>query len=363
MSSVFGRNLVLSIFGESHGECVGIVLSGLPAGLKLDMENVALDMARRAPGRNGFSTGRQETDEVRIVSGVYKGCTTGAPLCGLIENKGQRSKDYDTEKLMARPSHADYTGSVRYGGFNDPRGGGHFSGRLTAPLVFAGAIARQWLESLGVTAGAHILQIGDVRDEMFDAASIDAEKLREMRDKNFPALDEQAGQKMMEDIAKAKEKGDSVGGIVECALVGAPAGWGSPFFHSVESCVSALLFSIPAVKGVEFGAGFGFARVKGSEANDPFINMDGKIRTSTNNNGGINGGITNGMPIIVRCALKPTPSIALPQHTICIEDGQEGEITVSGRHDPCIVPRALPAVEAAIMLAIMDLALERGIKD
>ena len=360
MRGQWGNKLQLSLFGESHGEAVGIVIDGLPAGIALDMEAVALDLARRSPGRDPTATQRREPDAVRVLSGLYRGATTGAPLCGVIDNVGARSQDYDALLSVMRPGHADFTGWVKFSGFNDPRGGGHFSGRLTAPLVFAGAVARQVLARDGVTVGAHIQSIHTVRDGLLDDADIPAETLDALRTMRFPLLDPGIEQAMRAEIERAHANGDSVGGVVACAAVGVPAGWGEPFFGSVESVLAGLLFSIPAVKGVSFGGGFGLTTMLGSEANDPFVIDGERIRTTTNHHGGVLGGITSGMPVTVRVGLKPTPSIARTQRTVDLRTHQPAELNVGGRHDPCIVPRAVPVVESAVLLGLLSLALEVG---
>ncbi len=358
MRGQWGEKLQLSLFGESHGEAVGIVIDGLPAGIELDMEAIAFDLARRSPGRDPTATQRREPDAVRILSGMYRGLTTGAPLCGMIENVNVRSTDYDALLGTMRPGHADYTGWVKFRGFNDPRGGGHFSGRLTAPLVFAGAIARQVLALNGITVGAHIQSIHTVRDALMDDATVTPEILNLLRSRPFPLLDPEMELPMRAAVEEARAEGDSVGGVVACAAVGVPAGWGEPFFGSVESVLSGLLFSIPAVKGISFGGGFGLTTMLGSQANDPFVIEEDRIHTPTNHHGGILGGITSGMPITVRVGLKPTPSIARTQQTVDVRTRQPVELNVGGRHDPCIVPRAVPVVESAVLLGLLSLALE-----
>ncbi len=358
MRGQWGNKLQLSIFGESHGEAIGIVIDGLPAGIALDMDAIAFDMARRAPGKDPTATQRRETDIPHIVSGVYRGTTTGAPLCGMLSNQNARSQDYDAVLTTMRPGHADYTGWVKYNGFNDPRGGGHFSGRMTAPLVFAGAIARQILARSNITVGAHIQSIHTVRDHLMDDATITASELVALQQRTFPVLNPAVEQPMRDAIGHAQTQGDSVGGVVACAAVGVPAGWGEPFFGSVESVLSGLLFSIPAVKGVSFGSGFSLTTMHGSQANDPFYLEQNEIRTTTNHHGGILGGISSGMPITVRVGLKPTPSIAQSQQTVDVRRRQEVPISVGGRHDPCIVPRAVPVIESAVMLGLLSLQLE-----
>ncbi len=363
MSGIWGNNIKLSIFGQSHGKAIGIVIDGLPAGIELDFDYINNEMQRRAPGKNKISTPRKESDEFDILSGYFNSKTTGTPLCAVIYNTNQHSKDYESIKNIMRPSHADYTGYIKYSGFNDYRGGGHFSGRLTAPLVFAGAIAKQILEKKDIIIGSHIRSIGSINEEYFDWVNLKGEFLKEIAKKDFPVIDDEIGAKMKEHILNAKEEKDSVGGIVETAVINLSSGIGSPFFNSVESKLAHILFSIPAVKGVEFGAGFDITKMKGSEANDEFFIDEDKVRTYTNNNGGILGGITSGMPIIFRTAFKPTPSIGKVQKTVDISKRENIQIKVTGRHDPCIVQRAVPVVEAACAVSLLDLVIEReGVK-
>ena len=357
MSSIWGERLKISLFGESHGSGIGVVIDGFPPGLELDFERIDLEMERRKPNSSAYSTKRKEADKVEILSGLYKGRTTGAPLCGLIRNSDTRSQDYERTSHLARPGHADYTGYVRYEGYNDFRGGGHFSARLTAPLVFAGAIARQYLEAKGIHIGSHIFSIGDVLDVGFDMTHITRKQLDHLRNMELPVNDASCGDAYLSVIDEARRMGDSVGGIIETAIIGLPAGLGTPFFGNVEGKLSSILFSIPAVKGVEFGAGFSITGMKGSEANDSFYMDGGQVRTKTNNNGGINGGITNGMPVVFRVALKPTSSIFLVQDTIDIKKMENAKLELKGRHDTCIVPRAVPVVEAACSIALCDLYL------
>lgn len=354
MSAVWGRKVRYTIFGESHGAGIGMVIDGLPAGVALDMRQIEREMARRAPGKNDFSTPRSEADTVDIISGLYKGRTDGSPLCAMIRNLNARSADYTDQPRLFRPGHADYTGYIKYGGYNDPRGGGHFSGRLTAPLVFSGAVAKQLLAEKGISIGAHILQIGGARDRPFDPIAIRSEQLLQLAQVEFPTLDPAAADTMRQLIQSAKEQADSVGGVVEAAAAGLPPGLGNPFFDSVESTLAHLLFSVPAVKGVEFGSGFSLAAMNGSQANDSFVTIDGAIKTATNHNGGVLGGITSGMPLVLRVAFKPTPSIGRPQATVD-SGGQPVELAIKGRHDPCIVPRAVPVVEAVTAMAIWDM--------
>ncbi len=350
MSNTFGDRITLSIFGESHGGGIGIVIGGLPAGEPVSEEAISVDMARRAPGNSRLSTPRREPDQVELLSGVFEGKTTGAPLCGLIRNTNTRSHDYTPE--LPRPGHADLAAYFKYHGFADYRGGGHFSGRLTAPLVLAGSIARQILTRRGVAVGAHIEQIGSVRDDRFD--NPDTALLRLLTQSAFPLLCPERQGPMEEQVLAARAEGDSVGGIIECAAVGVPAGLGNPFFDSLESKLSHMLFSIPAVKGVEFGDGFGLCSRRGSKTNDAIRVENKTIYTESNYNGGLNGGITNGMPVICRVAIKPTPSIAKVQRTVNLQTKENTELQIRGRHDPCIVPRAVPVVEAGVLLCLLD---------
>jgi len=354
MSGQWGKKVKYSIFGESHGRGIGITIDGLPPGIKLDMDFINNEMQRRAPGRDEFSTKRKEGDKVEILSGYFNGYTTGTPLCGVIFNENQHSKDYDKLKNLARPGHADFTGKVKYSGFNDYRGGGHFSGRITAPLVFAGAVAKQILLVKGIQIGSHILSIGSIFDSYFDGVNLKKQILIDILKKDFPVLDNEKGEEMKSAILKAKEETDSVGGIIEATILNLPCGLGEPFFDSIESNLAQLLFSVPAVKGVEFGTGFEITKIRGSKANDQPYNEKGNILTKTNNNGGINGGISNGMPIVFRVAMKPTPSIAKLQDTIDMGTYENAEVLVTGRHDPCIVLRALPVIEACAAMSILD---------
>lgn len=360
MSGVWGNNLKVSIFGESHGGAIGINIDGLPAGIQLNLEEIDKEMKRRAPGRNNLSTARKESDVPEIVSGFFEGKTTGTPLCAIIRNSDTRSKDYGKLKDLMRPGHADYTGKVRYGGFNDYRGGGHFSGRITAPLVFAGAVCKQILALKGIEIGAHIKSIKDIEDKDFNYTNISKEDLKNLRNMEFPLLDVHKEDTMRNIILNARKDGNSVGGIIECAVVGMEPGIGNPFFDSVESILSHLLFSVPAVKGVEFGMGFSLTQMYGSESNDSYYyDENNEVRTKTNNNGGILGGITNGMPIVFKTAIKPTPSISQKQDTINVSAKKNEELVIEGRHDPCIVQRAVPVIEAVAAIGILDLLKER----
>lgn len=359
MSSVWGNNIRISIFGESHGPAIGVTLDGLPAGEEIDLAELALQMARRAPGRDPTATPRTEADLPEILSGLYEGKTTGSPLAAVIRNTNTRSGDYTELTRYPRPGHADYTGTVRYGGHQDARGGGHFSGRLTAPLVFAGAVCRQILARRGVRIAGHIAAIGAVDDVPFDPVHVPQALLETLSRSPFALIDGAKEAAMRQEVDEARRALDSVGGVVECAAVGLPAGVGSPMFGGVENVVASLLFGIPAVKGVEFGAGFAAARMRGSEHNDAFcLDGQGNVATITNRAGGILGGITTGMPLIVRAAVKPTPSIAREQRTVDLQEGKEAPLAVRGRHDPCIVPRAVPVVESAVAVALADLMEE-----
>jgi chorismate synthase len=342
-----------TIFGESHGPAIGVTLTGVPAGLELDRDFIRGEMARRAPGKDALSTARKEADEPKILSGVFEGKTTGSPLCAVIENTDTRSGDYSRTKDLARPGHADYPAHVRYGGFNDYRGGGHFSGRLTAPLVFAGAVAKQILAQKGIFVGAHINSIYGISDQPLE----DWDSLRSVAGKPFPVLDDAAGEEMQAAILEAKEEQDSVGGSIECAVFGLPAGLGSPDFgENAEGIFSQYLFAVPAVKAVGFGAGAAFALMRGSEANDPlFVDDDGSVRAEQNCAGGINGGITNGMPLVFEVTMRPTPSIARRQFTVDMAKNENAELELQGRHDPCVVHRAVPVIEAAAALAACEL--------
>lgn len=359
MSGIWGKNVVVSIFGESHGEAIGVTIDGLPCGIELDLDYINLEMQRRAPGKNSISTPRKEGDEFEILSGFFNGKTTGTPLCSIIRNSNQKSRDYDAVKNIIRPSHGDYPGHVRYNACNDYRGGGHFSGRITAPLVFAGAIAKQILDSRGITVGSHIKSIESVTDASLDFTDVDKSLIKGIKNKDFPVIDDELGDKMKEKIHNARDDRDSVGGVIEGFILDVDPGLGSPFFDSVESRLAHALFSVPGVKGIEFGLGFEISTLRGSTANDEFYIEDGKIKTYSNNNGGITGGITNGMPIVFRVAMKPTPSISKSQRTVDLSTMENTEVEIHGRHDPCIVQRAVPVVEAAAALTMLDFLLEK----
>lgn len=404
MSSTYGKNIRLSIFGQSHSAAIGVVIDGIPAGERFDFDEVLRFMARRAPGGQSFSTARTEADFPEILSGLlpdsagaetevssadasnnrkkiaasasrlsgaslaqtgengadsgqgprfYVSC--GAPICAVIHNKDTRSKDYGNLLNLPRPSHSDYPAFVKYRGFHDIRGGGHFSGRLTAPLCFAGALCLQMLERRGISIGAHIASIGDIHDETYDPVSVSRTVLRVAGSRSFPVNDKAAGEAMLRQIEAVKLEADSIGGVVECGIAGLPCGVGEPMFDGIENKLAQIVFGIPAVKGVEFGSGFAGAARRGSENNDAFNVRDGKVVTDTNHAGGILGGISTGMPIVFRAAFKPTASIAKPQKTVSLSEMRQEELIIHGRHDPCIVPRAVPCVEAAAAVAVYDL--------
>ncbi len=353
MKNTFGQSVAVTLFGESHGPEIGAVLDGLAPGLKIDEDFIRHQLSLRRP-HGKISTARVEADEFRIVSGVFEGRTTGTPLCILIPNTNTRSGDY--AKGLPRPGHADYTAECKYHGYQDPRGGGHFSGRLTAALVAAGAIAISALRQCGITVGTHISELAGIHDRCFENIEADIEALDDLV---FPSLSSSASRAMQEEIERAASVGDSVGGILETAVLGLPTGVGEPWFDTVEGVLAHALFAIPAVKGVEFGEGFGFAGMRGSEANDGFRVEEGKIVTVTNHNGGINGGITNGMPVVFRCAVKPTPSIFQPQESVDLETRQNVTLSLKGRHDPAIIHRARVVVDSITALVLCDLLAGR----
>ncbi|MCH5188530.1 MAG: chorismate synthase [Oscillospiraceae bacterium] len=357
MSSYWGKNLKLTIFGESHSRGIGGVIDDLPAGISVDEAAIKEMLARRATGISKIATARKEPDIPEILSGVFNGKTTGTPLAFVIYNSDQHSSDYDNIASTARPAHADYTGFVRYGGYNDYRGGGHFSGRLTAPITFAGALANSWLESKGIYVAARIKSICGIEDEDKNIEQLSADEVRELKAKPFPTISDGQGQKMFDCAMEAKNDLDSVGGVIECTIINLPPGLGDPIFGAFESRLSELLFAVPAVKGVEFGAGFDIADMTGSEANDEFYMEGENIRTKTNYNGGVNGGITNGMPVTFRVAIKPTASISRPQNTVNFKTNTDAELVIKGRHDACITLRAVPVIESCAALCAMDFLL------
>ena len=355
MSSFWNNRISISIFGESHGPAIGVTIDNLPPGEYIDMDNIHQFMTRRAPKKDGTTTPRSEKDLPEVLSGVLNNRTTGTPLCAMIQNTDTRSKDYSNLAKLPRPGHADYTGAMRYQGFNDVRGGGHFSGRLTAPLCFAGAVCGQILERRGIYTGAHIAAIHGIQDDAFSRTRVSKEDILAVREKSFPVINDAQGKLMWEDIQKARMGQESLGGIIECAAVNVPAGIGSPMFDGLENTIAQLVFGIPAVKGIEFGAGFQVAEMVGSQDNDAFyVDENGHIKTKTNNHGGILGGISSGMPITLNVAIKPTASISKPQQTVNFRERTNEILQIQGRHDPCIVPRAVPCVEAAVNLALLS---------
>lgn len=359
MSSIYHGQLTVSIFGQSHAPGIGVTVDGLPSGEEVNLEELQDFLARRAPGTGAWSTTRKEGDKPEFLSGLSEGKTCGAPLAAVIRNTNTRSKDYSNLKDIPRPGHADYTAQIKYGGFQDVAGGGHFSGRLTAPLCIAGGICKQILARRGIFVGAHIAAIGGVPDTAYDPVALDRETLLTPGEKLFPVSDDAAGEKMQAVIAEAKAELDSVGGLIECGVIGLPVGLGDPMLDGMENRIARLIFAIPAVKGVEFGAGFEVANLRGSQNNDPFY-MDGEqVKTRTNNAGGILGGITNGMPLVFRAAVKPTPSIGMEQDSVSLSRKEDTKLVINGRHDPCIVPRAVPCVEAAAAIAVYDALLEQ----
>jgi len=351
MSSSFGENIRVSIFGQSHSGAIGVTVDGLPAGEKIDLAQLQRFLDRRAPGRNDYSTARREADVPEILCGLKDGLTCGAPLTAIIRNGDVRSQDYEALRTTPRPGHADFTAQVKYGGAQDAAGGGHFSGRLTAPLCIAGGICLQLLAREGITVISRIASIAGVADE--------GELTGSTAEKPFPVVSDARGEEMRATIEAARTEGDSVGGVIECAVLGVPAGLGDPMFDGMENRIAAIIFGIPAVKGIEFGAGFAAAAMRGSENNDAFALQDGRVVTKTNHCGGILGGITTGMPISFRAAVKPTPSIAREQESVDLDMMQIVKLRVGGRHDPCIVPRAVPCVEAAAAIAVYDALLSR----
>lgn len=360
MKSTFGENLKITIYGESHSESIGVIIEGFPAGFPINEEKLSAFMARRAPGRDEFSTPRKEADKVEFLSGIANGITDGSTIHGVIYNQNRKPKDYSDIADTPRPGHADYTAKMKYGTDYNATGGGHFSGRLTAPMCIAGGICIQLLEEKGITIGSHISSIHGIEDKKFDSVNITAEELSSVKSKAFACIDDTAAKKMQNEILKAVAEGNSVGGSIECAVVGLPAGIGEHMFDGLENRISLVAFGIPAVKGIEFGAGFGVCDMYGSENNDEFcINENGEIRTRTNNCGGILGGISNAMPVVFRVAIKPTPSISMTQNTVSLSKKENATINICGRHDPCIVQRAVPCVEAAAAIAITDLMLRK----
>ncbi len=356
MSNTLGSKFSVTVFGQSHSPMIGAVIEGVPAGVVPDMAAISAFMARRAPGNGDLSTPRKEADVVRIVAGLNeRGETCGAPLTAVIENTNTRSQDYDNLRDVPRPGHADFAAAVKYAGHNDIRGGGQFSGRLTAPLCFAGALALQLLAERGIRVKARIRSVAGIPDADVDFARPDLDAIAE---EGLPCADAGAAARMAGAIRQARAEGDSVGGVVECFATGLPAGLGDGMFDGVENRIARALFGIPAVKGVEFGAGFAAADMRGSAHNDPFRVEGGRVVTETNRHGGALGGITTGMPLVVRAAFKPTPSIALEQKSVSLSRNENAPLTVQGRHDPCVVPRAVPVVEAVVACVVLDMMLD-----
>lgn len=358
MSSVYGDVIKLSIYGQSHGPAIGMTLDGIPAGLPVDMDSLQNFLKRRAPGQQAYSTNRKEPDSPEFLSGIVDGYTCGAPIAAMIRNTNQRSGDYNNLKVCPRPGHADYPAQMKYKGFQDIAGGGHFSGRLTAPLCIAGGLCLQWLAMIGIHIGAHIDMIAGIKDEpiRWDWTHPDLHAVNT----DFPVINSCAGEKMQSEIAAAKFDGDSVGGVIECVVTGVPAGLGDPMFGGVENKLSQIIYGVPAVKGLSFGSGFAGSLLRGSQNNDSYTIRDGKVQTNTNNCGGILGGITTGMPIIFQAAIKPTPSIYKEQQSVNLKNNETCMLLIHGRHDPCIVPRAVPIIEAAAAIAIFDLCMTQG---
>lgn len=360
MSSTMGINIKISIFGQSHSPAIGVVVDGLPPGEAVDETRLQAFLARRAPGQGAHTTARKEADEAQVLSGLAGGVTCGAPLCIVISNQDARPQDYAAFRAVPRPSHADYAAFAKYGQHHDIRGGGHCSGRLTAALCAAGGVCAQILERRNIVLGAHIAAIGPVADASLDPVHVSADQLRALAALPFPVLEEAAGEAMRREIAAAKAEGDSIGGVVEACAVGMPAGAGEPIFHGLENALAQAVFAIPAVKGVEFGLGFAAARLRGSQNNDAFyFDQAGRVRTRTNRHGGSLGGISTGMPILLRAAFKPTPTIAREQESVNLHTKESAKLVGSGRHDPCVVPRAVPCVEAAMAVVLLDLLLSQ----
>ena len=356
MSSTFGNALKITIFGQSHAPAIGVCMEGFPAGFTPDFDELNAFLARRAPGQGAYTTARREPDRPEFLAGLVRGHTCGTPVTAIIRNTDTRSGDYAAFTDVPRPSHADYPAQVKWQGAQDSAGGGHFSGRLTAPLCIAGGLCLQYLHVRGIEITAHIERIGTAQDRRFTPTQ--PEPLAKAK---LSVLDPDSAEAMLAQIAAAKAEGDSVGGCIECAVTGLPAGLGSPMFGGMENRLAQILFGIPAVKGVEFGSGFACAGMRGSEHNDPYFMQDGAVRTRTNHAGGILGGLTTAMPVIFRVAIKPTPSIARPQESVSLQRGENTVLEIHGRHDPCIVPRAVPCVEAAAAIAILDALLEENL--
>ena len=359
MGSVIGKNIKVSVFGQSHSQAIGMTMDGLPAGIPVDMEELKKFLKRRVPGQGAHTTARREEDQPEFLSGLVNDTTCGAPLCAVIANTNTRSQDYENLRDVPRPGHADYPAQVKFHGFQDVAGGGHFSGRLTAPLCVAGNICMQALAQKGIRVAAHIYRIGHVQDRPVNMADPVQEELAKVCEKPFPVLEDEKGEQMLRAIAGAKEEQDSLGGVIECVITGVPAGIGDPMFEGMENRIAAAAFGIPGVKGIEFGNSFGCAGLRGSQNNDSYEVKDGEIVTRTNRHGGILGGISTGMPIVFRVAVKPTSSIGMEQDSVAMREKTNQKLVVHGRHAPCIVPRAVPCVEAIAALTIYDMMLER----
>ena len=355
MKNTFGNNISVTLFGESHGAGIGAILDGVPAGISVDIDFIKKQLDLRRPVGK-ISTPRKESDEPQILSGCFNGKTTGTPICILIPNENTHSKDYSSSYGNARPGHADYTAFCKYNGFEDYRGGGHFSGRVTAGLVAVGAVAIKILADKGVKIGTHISKCAGITDDKFNDLNNEIDLLN---NKIFAVINDDKGKEMISNIEKAAENGDSVGGILETVVTGLPVGVGEPWFDSLESVISHGLFSIPAIKGVEFGVGFSCADMLGSEMNDAFTVDNGRVVTETNNNGGINGGISNGMPLVIRCAVKPTPSISKEQKTVNFLNKENTALSVKGRHDPCIVHRARVVADSVVAIDLCDMLSQK----
>lgn len=358
MGSTYGTHLKFTIFGQSHSPAIGVTIEGIPAGSVIDMDALQDFLSRRAPGNSPLSTPRKEADIPQFLSGLVGNTTCGAPLTAIIPNTNTRPVDYDALREHPRPGHADYTAQMKWGGFQDVSGGGHFSGRLTAPMCIVGGICQQLLEREGITVAAHIHSVGTVQDRSIDPVGVTARVLRDLRSARLPVFDKSTASSMEAEILRAKAAGDSIGGVIECCAVGLPAGLGDPMFGGMENRISQIIFGIPAVRGIEFGTGFAAAAMLGSQHNDAYYYDGISVKTKTNHHGGILGGITSAMPLIFRVAIKPTPSIGIPQETVSLSKKEDYTLTIQGRHDPCIVPRAVPCVEAAAAAAIYDAYLE-----
>ena len=356
MGSIYGRNIRVSLFGQSHGQGVGVVIDGLPAGFAPDLARLRAFMKRRAPGQSLLATQRQEADLFEVLGGLHQGRLCGAPFAAFIRNTDTRSGDYAPLQRLPRPGHADYPAHVKYAGFQDSAGGGHFSARLTAPLCLAGGLLLQMLEQQGITIGAHVAAIGDVQDAPFDPVR---PQLHQVQGEHIPVLSAEAGEQMAARVDAARLAGDSLGGIIECTATGLPVGWGEPMFEGLENRIAQAVFGIPAVKGVEFGSGFAGSKMRGSAHNDAYaVDEQGRVHTLTNRHGGILGGLSTGMPLLLRVAFKPTASVFMPQPTVDLDTLQPATLQLKGRHDPCVVPRAVPVVEAALALALYDTSLD-----